>query len=165
MVEKRNAHPGTLLIVDDVPANVSVLLDFLGDAGFEVLVAESGAGALDQLRFARPDIILLDVIMPGMDGFEVCRELKATPEYQDIPVIFMTALSDTVDKVRGFSFGAVDFVSKPVQPEEVIARVRAHLEIRWLQEELEGKNRDLEREIRLRLEAEEQLQQSLDQAK
>ena len=164
MTDFEKTNTGTVLIVDDVPANVSVLLDFLGDAGFQVLVAESGTGALDQLRYARPDIILLDVVMPGIDGFEVCRKLKASTEYQNIPVIFMTALSETVDKVTGFAVGAVDYVSKPVQPEEVIARVRAHLEIRRLQKALEEKNRDLEREIRLRLEAEDQLQQSLDQA-
>lgn len=164
MAEADRVDRGAILVVDDVPANLGVLLDFLGDAGFEVLVAESGAGALDQIQYSKPDIVLLDVLMPGLDGFEVCRRLKADPELRDIPVIFMTALSETVDKVNGFEAGAVDYVSKPVQPEEVLARVQAHLEIRRLQRVLEEKNRELEREIRLRLEAEDQLQQSLDQA-
>jgi len=154
----------SILVVDDVPANLGVLLEFLGGAGFEVLVAEDGMGALEQLRFSQPDIILLDVLMPGMDGLEVCRRLKQEPGTRDIPVIFMTALTETVDKVAGFAAGGVDYVTKPVQPEEVLARVRAHLEIRRLQRELMGKNEALEREVRLRLEAEDQLQQSLDQA-
>ncbi|MEZ5275197.1 MAG: response regulator transcription factor [Opitutaceae bacterium] len=164
MADSKVFKPGAILVVDDVPANLSVLLDFLGDAGFEVLVAESGQGALDQIGYSRPDIILLDVMMPGLDGFEVCRRLKADAGFRDIPVIFMTALTETVDKVKGFEAGAVDFVSKPVQPEEVLARVQAHLEIRHLQRVLEEKNRELEHEILLRLEAEDQLQQSLDQA-
>jgi DNA-binding NarL/FixJ family response regulator len=164
MADAESCGTGAILVVDDVPANLAVLLDFLGDAGFEVLVAESGASALDQIRYSKPDIILLDVLMPGLDGFEVCRWLKEDSDYRDIPVIFMTALSETVDKVTGFEAGAVDYVSKPVQPEEVLARVQAHLEIRRLQRVLEEKNRELEREIRLRLEAEDQLQQSLDQA-
>ena len=164
MAEAPAFQAGSLLVVDDVPANLSVLLDFLGEEGFEVLVAESGQGALEQIRYSRPDLILLDVMMPGLDGFEVCRRLKADAAFAAIPIIFMTALMETVDKVTGFKAGAVDFVTKPVQPEEVVARVRAHLEIRRLQRVLEEKNRELEREIRLRLEAEDQLQQSLDQA-
>ena len=164
MAEAPAFQAGSLLVVDDVPANLSVLLDFLGEEGFEVLVAESGQGALEQIRYSRPDLILLDVMMPGLDGFEVCRRLKADAAFADIPIIFMTALMETVDKVTGFKAGAVDFVTKPVQPEEVVARVRVHLEIRRLQRVLEEKNRELEREICLRLQAEDQLQQSLDQA-
>ncbi|HEX9782630.1 MAG TPA: response regulator, partial [Opitutaceae bacterium] len=91
----------SILVVDDVPANLGVLLEFLGGAGFEVLMAEDGMGALEQLRFSQPDIILLDVLMPGMNGLEVCRRLKQEPGTRDIPVIFMTALTETVDKVAG----------------------------------------------------------------
>lgn len=155
---------GTVLIVDDVPANLGVLLDFLGEAGYEVLVAESGEGALLQLSYARPDIILLDVAMPGMDGFETCRRLKADERWKDVPVLFLTALTEPVDKVHGFEVGAVDFISKPLHPEEVLARVRAHLEIRALQQALEEKNTLLQKAVALRLEAENQLQQSLDRA-
>lgn len=154
----------TVLVVDDVPANLGVLIEFLGHTGFKILVAESGHGALEQLAYVKPDIILLDVVMPGMDGLEVCRRLKQEAATRDIPVIFMTALTETVDKVAGFEVGGVDYVTKPVQPEEVLARVRAHLEIRRLQSELEEKNRALARELAWRAEAEDQLQQSLDQA-
>ena len=154
----------SILIVDDVPANLGVLLDFLDTAGYEVLVAESGESALLQLSYARPDIILLDVSMPGIDGYETCRRIKADPNWRETPVFFLTALTDPVDKVRGFDVGAVDFISKPLHPEEVLARVRAHLQIRMLQEALEEKNALLQKAIALRLEAENQLQQSLDRA-
>ena len=159
-----NSPRPTVLVVDDVPANLGVLIEFLGHTGFKVLVAESGQGAIEQLVYVKPDIILLDVVMPWPDGLEICRRLKRDAATRDIPVIFMTALTETVDKVAGFDAGGVDYVTKPVQPEEVLARVRAHLEIRRLQLELEGKNEALAREVALRAEAEDQLQQSLDQA-
>jgi DNA-binding response OmpR family regulator/DNA-binding CsgD family transcriptional regulator len=154
----------TILIVDDVPANLGVLLDFLDSAGYEVLVAESGKGALSQLAYARPDIILLDVTMPGIDGYETCRRLKSDERWRDTPVLFLTALNEPADKVCGFEVGAVDFISKPLHPEEVLARVRAHLQIRSLQQDLEEKNALLEKAVALRIEAENQLQQSLDRA-
>jgi len=163
-IETTKPDRPTVLVVDDVPANLGVLLEFLGHAGFKVLVAESGRGALEQLAYSRPDVVLLDVIMPGLDGLAVCRRLKQDAATRDIPVIFMTALTETVDKVAGFAAGGVDYVTKPVQPEEVLARVRAHIEIRRLQQELEEKNRALARELAWRAEAEDQLQQSLDQA-
>lgn len=158
------ARQQTILIVDDLPANLGVLLDFLDTAGYKVLVAESGEGALAQLAYAEPDIILLDVTMPGIDGYETCRRLKADERWRETPVLFLTALNETTDKVRGFDVGAVDFISKPLHPEEVLARVRAHLEIRSLQQDLEEKNALLEKAVALRMEAENQLQQSLDRA-
>ena len=154
----------TILIVDDVPANLGVLLDFLDTAGYQVLVAESGESALAQLAYATPDIILLDVTMPGIDGYETCRRLKSDAHWRDTPVLFLTALNETMDKVRAFEVGAVDFISKPLHPEEVLARVRAHLQIRSLQQDLEEKNALLEKAVALRIEAENQLQQSLDRA-
>lgn len=154
----------TILIVDDVPANLGVLLDFLDTAGYHVLVAESGKSALSQLDYALPDIILLDVTMPGIDGYETCRRLKKDGRWRDTPVLFLTALNETTDKVRGFEVGAVDFITKPLHPEEVLARVRAHLQIRSLQQDLEEKNALLEKAVALRIEAENQLQQSLDRA-
>lgn len=154
----------SILIVDDVPANVGVLLDFLDGAGYEVLVAESGEGALSQLAYAHPDIILLDVTMPGMDGYETCRRLKDNPRWREIPVFFLTALSEPTDKVRGFAVGAVDYITKPLHAEEVLARVRAHLQIRALRRQLEDQNALLQKAIALRQEAEDQLQQSLDRA-
>lgn len=153
-----------LLIVDDLPANLGVLLSFLDGAGYEVLVATSGEGALARLDYMQPDIILLDVNMPGMDGYETCGRLKADARWRDTPVIFLTALDDPVDKVRGFEVGAVDYITKPLHPEEVLARVRAHLQIRSLQQALEEKNELLEHAMARRLEAEAQLQQSLDRA-
>src|ERR687885_1562013 len=131
---------GVILIVDDTPANLEVLLDFLEDSGFKVWVAEDGESAIEGAEYAPPELILLDVLMPGIDGFETCRRLKANPSTQDIPVIFMTALSDTVDKVKGFSLGAVDYVTKPMQQEEVRARVTTHVTIRNLQKKLEDQN-------------------------
>jgi DNA-binding response OmpR family regulator len=162
--DQESAARPTIMIVDDVPANLGVLLDFLDTAGYQVLVAESGESALLQLAYARPDIILLDVSMPGIDGYETCRRIKAEPSWRETPVFFLTALTDPIDKVHGFEVGAVDFISKPLHPEEVLRRVRAHLQIRTLQQALEEKNELLQKAIALRLEAEKQLQQSLDRA-
>lgn len=138
---------GTLLIVDDTPANLSVLLESLEQHGFKVLVARDGESALEQADYARPDLILLDVMMPGMDGFETCRRLRKSAETREIPVIFMTALSETDDKIRGFRAGAVDYVTKPLQQEEVVARVRAHLTLRRLRGELALANERLEQRV------------------
>ncbi len=154
----------TILIVDDVPENLAVLFEVLSVAGFEVLVAESGVTALERLPVLRPDLILLDVQMPDMDGFEVCERIKESPEFGDVPVIFMTALTETVDKVKGFRVGAVDYVSKPFEAEEVLARVKAQLELRRLQRELEQRNETLGAEVERRRVAERQLEESLDQA-
>jgi two-component system, sensor histidine kinase and response regulator len=130
-------QPETILIVDDIPANVSFLLGFLSHAGFKVLVAKEGKAALKKAEYAHPDLILLDVMMPGMSGFDVCNTLKSNEKTKDIPIIFMTALSDTDDKLEGFSLGAVDYITKPIQHEEVLARVTTHLKLRKLQQQLE----------------------------
>lgn len=153
-----------ILIVDDLPGNLGGLIDFLHAAGYEVRVAASGEIALERLERTRPDIILLDVNMPGIDGFETCRRLKADARWHEVPVLFLTALSDVVDKVRGFGVGAVDFITKPLQAEEVLARVRAHLQIRALQQTLADQNELLQAAIALRAEAEAQLQESLQSA-
>jgi CheY-like chemotaxis protein/DNA-binding CsgD family transcriptional regulator len=118
---------GTVMIVDDAPGNLAFLSDALEEAGYRVLVATDGLSAIEQLRYVRPDVILLDVIMPGTDGFETCRHLKADPETGSIPVIFMTALSELDDLLRGFDEGAVDYLVKPVRHPEVLARVATHL--------------------------------------
>ena len=130
----------TILIVDDTPANLRVLLDTLRDAGYKLLVACSGEAAIQQAEYARPDLILLDVMMPGINGFEACRQMKARAAIKDIPVIFMTALTDTTDKIQGFQAGGVDYITKPFQHEEVLARVTTHLTIRQLQQQLEAQN-------------------------
>ncbi len=116
-----------VMIVDDTPANLAFLSDALTDAGYEVLVALSGHTALRQLDLVRPDVILLDAVMPDMDGFETCDRLKARRDTCEIPVIFMTALSDTADVVRGFELGAVDYVTKPVREAEILARIATHI--------------------------------------
>jgi two-component system, sensor histidine kinase and response regulator len=142
------ASKGTLLIVDDTPANVSVLFNFLNTEGFKVLVAKDGKSAIQRAEYASPDLILLDVMMPGMDGFEVCEKLKSQRETREIPIIFMTALADTLDKVKGFSLGAVDYVTKPFQHEEVLARVNTHLKFRRLQQQLQAHAQELEKRNR-----------------
>src|SRR6201981_1752068 len=154
----------TLLIVDDLPANVDVVLGFLSGAGYRVLVSDSGKRALEQLTLALPDIILLDLMMPEMDGIETCKRIKENPEWNHIPVLMMTAADELSKKLAAFQAGAVDFVTKPVQPEEVQARVQTHLQIRELPARREQKNRELAEEIELRLDAEKQLETSLEQA-
>ncbi len=141
----------TLLIVDDIPANISVLFEFLNKENFKVLVAQDGKRAIEKARYASPDLILMDVMMPGMNGFDACIALKEDEETQHIPIIFMTALADTVDKVKGFSLGAADYITKPFQHEEVLARIKTHLQICRLQKEtsrqtaeLQVKNQQLE---------------------
>ncbi len=127
----------TILIVDDTPANLSVLVECLSEAGFNLMVAEDGEDALAQTERTQPDIILLDVMMPGLDGFETCRRLKARATTRHVPVLFMTALTDTAEKVKAFEVGAVDYVTKPIQHEEAIARINTHLTISRLQRQLQ----------------------------
>lgn len=137
----------TVLIVDDNPANLGVLSDTLDQAGIEVWVAKSGKVALERVKYALPNLILLDVMMPEIDGFETCRLLKAESETKDIPVIFMTALSDTSNKIEGFQVGAVDYITKPFQQEEVLSRVKLHLKLHDLATKLEHKNALLEQKV------------------
>ena len=148
-----------ILIVDDTPNNLKVLSQALTDAGYTVAVAKSGETAIKQIEYKPPALILLDVLMPGMDGFETCDCLKSNPATKDIPIIFMTALNDTVDKVRGLSLGAVDYITKPFQIEEVLARVQTHLEIRRLNITLEQQNSRLKEEIEAHQTARAALQQ------
>lgn len=128
-----------ILVVDDTPANLAVISDSLTEAGFEVATAIDGERALKQVQYSWPDLILLDVMMPGIDGFETCRQLKENPATRDIPVIFMTALSDIDSKVKGFSLGAVDYITKPFQEDEVLSRVKTHIHLRSLTKNLEKK--------------------------
>ncbi|MCL1471255.1 sensor histidine kinase [Argonema antarcticum] len=136
-------QPGTILVVDDNPTNIQVLFDVLSEMGYRVAIAKTGEAALQRLQSYHPDIILLDVMMPGIDGFETCQRLKADPDTRDIPVIFMTALSDSVDKVKGLSLGAVDYITKPIQHEEALARIRVHLQLRDSQQKLEHRTAEL----------------------
>ena len=126
-----------ILVVDDTPANLAILSEALNDADFEVAIATDGELAISQAKLSLPSLILLDVMMPGMDGFETCRRLKGSKVTKNIPIIFMTALSDSIDKVKGLSLGAVDYVTKPFQEAELIARVRTQLKLYHLTEHLE----------------------------
>ncbi len=134
------------------PANISVLLEHLGEYNYKVLVAEDAESALEQLNYSKPDLILLDIMMPGMNGFETCKILKEKEATRDIPVIFMTALSEAEDKVIGFNLGGVDYITKPFQHEEVLARVSTHLTLRRLQKSLEETNINLEQRVTERTE-------------
>jgi two-component system, sensor histidine kinase ChiS len=133
----------TVLIVDDNPANLSVLTDYLEDNGFEIMAARDGKTGLEMAHLAQPDIILLDVMMPGIDGFETCRRFKTSDTTKEIPVIFMTALTSLEDKVKGFEVGGVDYITKPIQHEEVLARLTTHLRIRELTQKLQIKTQEV----------------------
>jgi len=156
-----------ILIVDDTPANLKVLSTMLRGEGFKVRNALEGQSALEAVFSSPPDLILLDVMMPGLSGYEVCQRLKADPQSARIPVIFISALDDALDKVRAFQVGGVDYIAKPFQLEEVLVRVRSHLTLDRQRREIEAlntnllvKNAQLEREIRERQIAETELQQA-----
>ncbi len=138
-----------ILLVDDVPENISLIYQFLHSRNMTVLVAQDGYSALYITENEPIDLILLDVMMPEMDGFELCQRLKASEKSADIPVIFMTALGDTENKVRGFQVGGVDYLSKPVQEEELWARLQTHLRIHQLQNQLNEQNRQLQHAMQI----------------
>lgn len=150
----------TVLIVDDTPANLAVVVDSLEQLDVEVAVAQDGEEALARAEYLRPALILLDVVMPKIDGFEICRRLKAKESTRDIPVIFMTSSGGERDKLKGFDVGAVDYLTKPLHVAEVRARVNAHLTLQRMRKELQVQNARLQREIRERVQAEEQLRES-----
>jgi two-component system sensor histidine kinase/response regulator len=150
----------TILIVDDMPANLEVVTSHLERQGYCAVVALGGEEGIERAEFVQPDLILLDVMMPGLDGFETCRHLKANPRTRDIPVIFMTALADTGDKLTGFSVGAVDYVTKPLNGAEVLARIDTHLTLYALRQELAAQNARLQLEIAAREETQAALQRS-----
>jgi diguanylate cyclase (GGDEF)-like protein len=152
------SYQATILIVDDSLTSLEVLCDFLMNAGFRILLAQDGESAILKVAETSPDVILLDIIMPGIDGFETCRRLKANPATREIPVIFMTALAQTSVVVKGFELGAVDYITKPTQQEIVLARVTTHLTIQKLQRSLQQQNWQLQQEIKQRHQAESALQ-------
>jgi signal transduction histidine kinase len=153
-----NSAVQSILIVDDNPTNLEVLAETLTDSGFQVAVALDGEIALEQVQYHAPELILLDIMMPGIDGFETCLRLKSNPSTCDIPIIFLTALSDAETKVAGLSLGAVDYITKPFQREEVLARVRIHLKLHNLAKTLENQNIILKQEIANRKAIENSLQ-------
>ncbi len=160
---KLNPQEYTILIVDDTPANLNLLTDYLEGYGFQIRVTRSGKNALNRVQHTQPDLILLDVMMPDMNGFEVCLRLKADNITKDIPIIFMTSLVETKHKIKGFEIGAADYITKPFQIKEVLARVQTHLALRRLQKQLETQNTQLQQEISERLQAEEALQRANDE--
>ncbi len=145
-----NQEIETILVIDDSPTNLEVLYTTLADAGYEVLVEMDGISGIEQVENNPPDLILLDIMMPKIDGFETCRRLQTNPVTKDIPIIFMTALSDTVEKVRGLKLGAVDYITKPFQQEEVIARIKVQLKLRRLNIELDKQKQQLEERVKER---------------
>lgn len=143
-MSKEHDHICKILIVDDNPNNLKVLSRTLDVYDWEILVAVDGESAIEQATYTKPDLIFLDVMMPLMDGFSACKILKSNPETSETPIIFMTSLSDTLDKVKGFELGAVDYITKPFDRDEVIARAKTHLELRCLTKQVKEKNLQLE---------------------
>ncbi len=135
--------PAAVLVIDDNPGNLAVISEYLEDSGYEVMIARDGEDGAAKARRGAPDLILLDVMMPGPDGFETCARLKKDALTREIPVLFMTALNRVEDKLRGFQAGGVDYITKPFDAQEALARIRAHLTIRSLQKDLEIQNRRL----------------------
>ena len=136
-MKTNDIEKGTVLVVDDQPEDMKVLISSLQECGLTILVAPQGEHAIALAAQFTPDVILLDVRIPGMEGFETCRRLKAHETTHAIPIIFLMASSETVAKAKGFEVGGMDYLTKPFQPEEVIARVTAHLTIRKLQQQLQ----------------------------
>ncbi|HEX9926076.1 MAG TPA: response regulator [Anaerolineae bacterium] len=160
MTDEHGHEKKTILIVDDNPANLTVLRSQLEVAGFNIILLADGKSAVKQVGEIQPDIILLDILMPKPDGFETCRQLKALNSAKDIPIIFLTALAQTEDKVKAFEAGAVDYITKPLRHEEVIARVSTHLSMRQLQQDLKEQNNRLQEENIRRKRVQDALQES-----
>jgi DNA-binding NarL/FixJ family response regulator len=157
------SHP-SILVIDDTPASLGLVCNALRDTGARVLLAESAAAARRVLAHASADLILLDVMMPGEDGYAFCSWLRSQPQLTGLPVLFLTSLDEQEQKLRAFELGAVDYVTKPVHVPELMARVRAQLALLAARRALERKNVELETEVALRLDAENQLASSLDRA-
>lgn len=155
---------GTILVVDDTPANLRLLSNLLTEKGYNVRAVINGRMALMTIRAFPPELVLLDICMPEMDGYEVCRQIKADPVTQDIPVIFISALDEVMDKVKAFGAGGVDYITKPFQVAEVLARVETHLTLRRLRQQLQQQNDQLKQEVRDRQVAEEKYRSILENA-
>lgn len=153
----KTGKKGTIVVVDDIHANLHLLTEILSREGYSVRPVPNGALALSSISSAPPDLVLLDIMMPEMDGYEVCARLKADPNMRDIPIIFISALHEVFDKVKAFELGGVDYITKPFHPEEVLARVSTHLALNRLQRHLEEQNAELQTEIHERKNAESAL--------
>lgn len=150
----------TILVVDDTPITVHLLSRVLTRSGFNVETATDGKSAIAAAQLHCPDLILLDVRLPEMDGFAVCQGFKADPQLQEIPIIFMTATADDINKVTGFKLGAVDYIVQPCQAEEILARIQVHLRLRQLTQTLKQQNQQLQQEIQTRQQTEVALRES-----
>jgi len=160
-MNKTKVKQSNILIVDDTPENLTVLTRMLTDHGYQVRPALNGQIALKAVQKVLPDLILLDIIMPVMNGYEVCRRLKADKRTGGIPILFISALDEIMDKVKAFSAGGVDYITKPFQAEEVLARIQTHLALRNVQKRLQKQNIQLQREITERKQMEEKIKASL----
>ncbi len=152
----------TILVIDDSPTNLAFLSTTLNSAGYKVLLERDGYGGIEKVKIQQVDLILLDVIMPKIDGFETCRILKSDPATKDIPIIFMTALTDAIQKVKGLYLGAVDYITKPFQEEEILARIQVHVKLRRLNLELDQQKQQLEQRVQERT---AELSQALEELK
>jgi serine phosphatase RsbU (regulator of sigma subunit) len=153
MISTVDVSTSNLLVVDDTPANLRLLVEILRDVGYKVRPATNGQRALTAIEKEPPDLILLDIMMPGMDGYEVCEHLKANEQTCEIPVIFISALTEAFDKLKAFAVGGVDYITKPFQAEEVLARVETHLKLHHLQQQLVEQN-EMFKEENVRMKAE-----------
>lgn len=160
--DQAHALQTSILVVDDTRSNLRLLAEILTDRGYVIRLALSGSLALSSAHTKPPDLILLDIMMPGISGYEVCKQLKADEQTCNIPIIFISGLHEVFDKVKAFALGGVDYITKPFQAEEVIARIETHLTLRNLQKSLQEKNSQLQREITEREKAEEALQRAHD---
>lgn len=148
---------GNILVVDDTPANINLLTQILAEQGYKIRVAPSGKLALKSVQSHPPDLILLDINMPDLNGYEVCQQLKAAPATANIPVIFVSALGEVMDKVKAFEVGGIDYITKPFEPLEVLARIQNQMRIKLLQEHLEQQNKQLNKQMQLRRQSEAEL--------
>ena len=162
-MKQSHASQNSILVVDDTPENLNVLTQMLTKHGYQVRPAINGQIALNAVRKTPPDLILLDIMMPDIDGYEVCRQLKADKRTRDIPVVFISALNETMDKVEAFAVGGVDYITKPFQVKEVVARVQTHLAVRNMQKRLQAQNTQLQQEIAERTRMEAQIKAALNE--
>lgn len=155
----------TVLIVDDIPDNLQLLTKMLSSNGYIVRAVKSGEAAITSIQKKPPDLILMDIIMPGLNGFDVCRKIKAMKQFKNIPIIFLTALNDVKQKVLAFQSGGVDYITKPFSSEEVLTRIHTHLQLFRLNNELIEKNKDLSKRNRKMKQKQQELKQALDNIK
>lgn len=165
MTQPDSSLKENILIVDDTPANLQLLAQMLSEQEYKVRLAQDGTMALMSVQSSPPDLILLDILMPEMNGYEVCSQLKASPLTKDIPIIFISALNEVFDKVKAFEFGGVDYITKPFQVQEVLARVEHQLHIRRLTKQLLERNARLAEEIQKRHIAELEVRRALEKEK